>query len=190
MSAESVLERMTRNITFYETGGITVTGGEPLMQTEFVTELFRLAKEKSIHTCIDTSGITFNPLSTDKIDRLLDYTDLVMLDIKHIDDTEHKKLTGHSNRAVLAFLEHLEKRNVRTRIRHVIVPNITFNESQLKSLGEYVSRFSCVEDVEILPYHALGVPKYEMLGISYPLGDTEQLSDKDAKWAYSIVTKK
>ena len=108
----AVLEKMVRNIAFYETGGITASGGEPLMQMEFLTELFSLAKSKGIHTCLDTSGITFNKSNTDDFDRLMDVCDLIMLDIKHIDTEKHKTLTGVGNDNVLAFARYLEKKKV------------------------------------------------------------------------------
>ena len=101
-------------------GGITVTGGEPLVQIDFVTELFKQAEEKGIHTALDTSGVLFSRENTSKIDELLKYTSLVMLDIKHIDDDEHKKLTGHSNKNILDFARYLSEKNIPVWIRHVV----------------------------------------------------------------------
>lgn len=187
MSAEELISKMERNLPFYESGGITASGGEPLLQLDFLTELFALAKQKGIHTCLDTSGIVFSPENTEKIDRILDLCDLVMLDVKHIEEGSHKTLTGHSLKNVLAFLEHLNKRGIKTRIRHVLVPGITYDDTLLRRLGEYLKGFDSIESVEVLPYHTLGKAKYESLGIEYPLKDTESLTREDAKRAYKII---
>lgn len=189
-TAEAVLEKMTRNIAFYTTGGITATGGEPMLQLDFLIELFELAKKENIHTCLDTSGIMFNPNDSErmeKLDRLIKSTDLVMLDIKHIEDEEHRKLTGHSNKNILEFAKYLNENNVQMRIRHVIVPKITDEKEELVSLGNFLRSFSNIEKIEALPYHTLGKVKYENLGIKYPLGDTEQLTEKDAEKALELI---
>lgn len=189
-SAEEIIERFLRNAPFYATGGITATGGEPMFQLDFLIELFTLAKQKEIHTCLDTSGIMFNPDNAErmqKIDRLLAVTDLVMLDIKHIDDSEHKKLTSHSNENILKFAEYLNEKGVQMRIRHVIVPDITDKREELIALGSFLKPLKNIEKIEVLPYHTLGKSKYENLGIDYPLGDTPQLTDKDAEKALEIV---
>ena len=187
MSADEVLAKMLRNIDFYKTGGLTATGGEPLLQLEFLTELFSLAKDRGIHTCLDTSGITFSEGKTEAFDRLLSVTDLVMLDIKHIDDKKHKELTGHSNKTVLNFARYLNRRGVKMRVRQVLLPEYTDTEEQLLALGDFLSDFDNLEKIEILPYHTLGRAKYENLGIDYPLGDMPQLTDKDTKRAFSII---
>ena len=183
----SVLEKMVRNITFYETGGITASGGEPLMQIEFLTELFSLAKSRGIHTCLDTSGITFNKSDTSLFDRLMDVCDLVMLDIKHIDPSAHIHLTGAPNTHTLDFLSYLEKKGKRVWIRHVLVPGITNGEEQLRALGEHLRGYSCVEKVQVLPYHTMGVSKYEKLGVEYPLASTPQATKEDANKALKII---
>lgn len=190
-TTDEILFRFFRNREFYVTGGITATGGEPMGQIDFLTELFEKAKEKDVHTCLDTNGIYFNPDDKGrmkKIDRLLKVTDLVMLDIKHIDTDEHKKLTGFGNENVLSFAEYLNKKNVKMRIRHVIVPGITDKKEELEALGKFLMGFTNIEKVETLPYHTLGKVKYEKLGIDYPLGNTEQLTRKDADEAFSIIT--
>ena len=120
MEADEIIDRFLRNASFYRTGGITATGGEPMLQIDFLTELFAKAKVHGIHTCLDTSGIMFpgfpedgeatSDITLEKIDRLLDVTDLVMLDIKHIRDEDHRKLTGHSNKNILAFARYLDQR--------------------------------------------------------------------------------
>lgn len=187
MDAAEVLEKMTRNLPFYETGGITVTGGEPLLQLDFVTELFSLAKGAGIHTCLDTSGITFDKSHTEKFDRLMDVCDLIMLDIKHMDEGEHIHLTGASNSHVFDFMDYLKFKNKAVWVRHVLVPGITDDEKQLRSLGTYLKGFPNVERIDVLPYHTLGVTKYESLGIPYPLKDVPQLTKSDAQRALEII---
>ena len=189
MSASEVLRKMTRNLPFYETGGITVTGGEPLLQLDFVTELFTLAKEKGIHTCLDTSGITFDKSNTEKFDLLMDVCDLVMLDIKHMDEQAHIHLTGASNNHVFDFMEYLRNKGKPVWVRHVIVPDITYNKEQLCALGAYLKSFDNVERVDVLPYHTMGVVKYQALGDEYPLKDVPALTKEDAQKALEIINK-
>lgn len=175
---------------FYKNGGITVTGGEPLMQIAFVTELFESAKAKGIHTCLDTCGITFDPDNEAVVhdfERLLDAADLVMLDIKHIDDTEHRKLTGHSNRNVLAFARFLRDRGVPVWIRHVLVPGITDKREYLYRLGLFLGELTDLKALDILPYHTMGKAKYEKLGLEYPLPDTRPAEKSDAVKARDII---
>ena len=171
-SAQSLIQEYERNRAFYSKGGITVTGGEALMQIDFVLELFRLAKEKNIHTCLDTSGITYRPGTSsynEKLDELMKVTDLVMLDIKHIDPEGHKALTGHDNAGILAFAKYLEEKNIPVWIRHVVVPGITDEEGQLTRLGRFIGSLSNVKALDVLSYHIMGITKYEQLGIPYPL---------------------
>lgn len=150
-------------------GGVTVSGGEPLLQIEFVTELFTILKEKGVHTALDTSGILFNPENPAAVDKLLNVCDLVLLDIKHIDDKEHAHLTGSSNKSVLAFAKYLSDKGKDIWIRHVLVEGITDNDLYLHSLKEFIDGLSTVKKVEVLPYHSMGEVKYEKLGLSYPL---------------------
>lgn len=150
-------------------GGVTVSGGEPLMQIDFVTELFSVLKNSGVHTALDTSGITFSKDDTEKFDKLLNFTDLVLLDIKHVDDGEHKKLTGHSNANVLDFARYLSEKGKDVWIRHVLVENITDNDKYLHRLKDFLDTLENVKRVEVLPYHGMGEEKYEKLGLSYPL---------------------
>lgn len=189
-TAEELVAKVLRNRPFYQTGGITASGGEPMLQLDFLTELFELSRREGIHTCLDTSGILFDPEDEGrvaKIDRLLAATDLVMLDIKHIDDQAHKSLTSHSNKNVLAFAEHLKDKGKRMRIRYVLVPGITDKREDLLSLGRYLSSFDNLEKIEVLPYHTLGKIKYKNLGLDYPLGDTPEATAKDAEVALEII---
>lgn len=172
MTPEEVLKKALRYKTYWkEKGGITVSGGEALLQIDFVTELFRLAKEKGVNTCLDTSG---NPFSLEepfksKFDELMKYTDLFMLDIKHMDDAAHRKLTGQTNQNILEMAAYLSDHGKAMWIRHVLVPGITTEEDELYSLRSFLDTLKTVERVEVLPYHTLGVFKWKELGIPYQL---------------------
>lgn len=175
MDADYIIEQYERNKGFYTDGGITVTGGEPLLQIDFITELFEKAKAKGIHTCIDSSGITFNPDSPEvmaKFDKLMPLTNLVMLDIKHIDDEHHLELTKQHNKNILAFAQYLSDKGVDTWIRHVVVPGITDDDEYLYKLGYFIGGLKTLRALDVLPYHDMGKVKYEKLGIDYPLKDT------------------
>ena len=172
MTPEEVLKKALRYKTYWkEKGGITVSGGEALLQIDFVTELFRLAKEKGVNTCLDTSG---NPFSLEepfksKFDELMKYTDLFMLDIKHMDDAAHRKLTGQTNQNILEMAAYLSDHGKSMWIRHVLVPSITTEEDELYRLRSFLDTLKTVERVEVLPYHTLGVFKWKELGIPYQL---------------------
>ena len=191
-SPESLLAEYARNKEFYRNGGITVTGGEALMQIDFLLELFRLAKLQKIHTCLDTSGITYQPGDSDynrKLDELMGYTDLVMLDIKHIDPEGHKALTGHDNRRVLAFARYLAGKKVPVWIRHVVVPGITDDEALLTRLGNFIGTLPNVTALDVLPYHVMGVSKYRELEIPYPLEGVPAATPAQAAQARQIILK-
>ena len=191
-SAESLIREYERNQAFYNKGGITVTGGEALMQIDFLLELFRLAKEKNIHTCLDTSGITYRPVESEynrKLDQLMAVTDLVMLDIKHIDPDGHKDLTGHDNAGILAFAKYLEEKQVPVWIRHVVVPGITDDPGQLTRLGQFIGSLSNVKALDVLPYHIMGVSKYRELDIPYPLEGVEPANNAQAVEAKKAILK-
>ena len=191
-SVEDILNDYERYIPFLKNGGITVSGGEPMMQLDFVTELFREAKNRNIHTCLDTSGVTFNPHNEEnvvKTNELIKYTDLVMLDIKHIDPIEHIELTKQKNDNILEFAKHLSKINKDTWIRHVVVPGITLNEEFLYKLGEFIGTLTSVKALDILPYHTMGEVKYESLEIPYPLKGTEGATKEQAIHAREIIMK-
>lgn len=187
ISVDEILQKYDGVKEFLRNGGLTVTGGEPLLQIDFVTSLFKAAKSKNIHTALDTSGILFNKKNTSKIDELLKYTDLVLLDIKHIDDVEHKKLTGMSNVNVLDFAKYLSDKNIPVWIRHVVVPQITNNEEYLTRLGQFLSTLKNIQALDVLPYHDMAIPKYENLGIDYPLRGVPPLSKQEAIKARDII---
>lgn len=172
LSAAEVLQKALRYKNYWKkNGGITVSGGEALLQIDFVTELFRLAKEKGVHTCLDTSGNPFTreELFYSKFKELMQVTDLFMLDIKHIDDAEHRKLTGQTNTNILDMARCLSDHGKAMWIRHVLVPGITDDEGQLRRLRSFLDTLESVERVEVLPYHTLGVFKWKELGIPYTL---------------------
>ena len=189
-SAQSLIAEFQRNAAFYSKGGITVTGGEALMQIDFLLELFALAKEQGIHTCLDTSGITYHPGETpynEKLDKLMTMTDLVLLDIKHIDPVIHKDLTGHDNSGILAFARYLSEKQIPVWIRHVVVPGITDDPKQLARLGAFLATLTNVQALDVLPYHIMGVSKYKELDIPYPLEGIPAATQKQAKDAKQII---
>lgn len=184
---EEILSLYRKNRSFYEKGGITVTGGEPLLQAEFVKELFCRAKEEGIHTCLDTSGITFD--GSDRLDGVLEYTDLVMLDIKAICPALHKKLTGADNKNVLAFARYLSDKNLPLWVRHVAVPGVTDDPEHLQKLGEFIGTLKNLKALDVLPYHTLGVHKYKELGLSYQLEGVPPMSAEGAAAAKEQILK-
>ena len=189
-SAQSLIQDYQRNAAYYTSGGITVTGGEALLQIGFLLELFTLAKEQGIHTCLDTSGITYREEESpyrQKLDALMELTDLVLLDIKHMDSAGHQALTGHDNSHVLAFARYLAKKNIPVWIRHVVVPGITDDPKQLTQLGQLIGSLPNVKALDVLPYHVMGVSKYRELGIPYPLEGVEPATREQAKEARRII---
>lgn len=182
MEPEYIIEQYERNVSFYKGGGITVTGGEPLMQVDFLIDLFTLAKKKGIHTCIDSSGIAYkpngNPEWLAKLDKLMTLTDLVMLDIKHIDPEKHKELTSQPNEGILAFAAYLNEKNVDMWIRHVIVPGLTDDDEYLYKLGYFIGQFKNLKALDALPYHTMGENKYEKLGMEYKLKGVPAMEKK------------
>lgn len=168
---------LTREIVKYknyygEKGGLTVSGGEPLLQIDFVIELLKSVKQYGINTAVDTSGYLFKSDDAEvlkKYEELDKYCDLYLLDVKHIDDEKHKSLTGVSNKNTLAFAKWLSDRGSKTWIRHVLVPNYTDFDDDLVKLSNFIKTLKSVEKVEVLPYHTMGVVKYKNLGYDYPL---------------------
>lgn len=189
-TAESLIKEYRRNAAFYSRGGITVTGGEALMQIDFLLELFALAKQQGIHTCLDTSGVTYHPGESSynrKLDKLMELTDLVLLDIKHIDPQGHRELTGHDNAGILAFARYLDEKQIPVWIRHVVVPGITDKEDLLTRLGTFLGTLSNVKALDVLPYHIMGVTKYAQLDIPYPLEGVPPATKAEAAQAKRII---
>lgn len=187
ITSEEILDIYHRNESFYHNGGITISGGEPLMQIDFLIDLFKKAKKQGIHTCIDTSGICFNEKDIDKYDELMLYTDLVMLDIKHIDLEKHLKLTSQSNENILQFAKYLDQKNIAMYIRHVIVKGYTDDEKYLKLLGNFIGSLKNVKALDVLPYHNMGEAKYQKLNIPYKLQGMPSLNKEEALKAKKII---
>lgn len=191
MSVKEILEKFEENREFYRGGGITVTGGEPFLQMGFLTALFEEAKSRGIHTCVDTSGIVFReqPSFLNKLDRLLNVTDLVLLDIKHVDEERHRELTGKSNRQILAFANYLEKKKIPVWVRHVIVKGYTDDPKEQQALGYLIGGLKNVEALDVLPYHSMGEAKYEALGMAYALKGMPNLPKEEAVRAREEILK-
>lgn len=172
LTPEELLAEVKKYKNFIRSGGVTSTGGEPLMQAEFLTEFFRLCRQSGFHTALDTSGAVFN----EQVKAALEETDLVLLDIKTLDDALHKPYVGAprtNNQTMLDYLQFIGKP---TWIRHVVVPGYTDNDERLHTLAAHVAQYPVVERVEILPYHVMGAFKYKELGIPYRLENVEPLS--------------
>ena len=171
-STDDLIKKALRYRSYWgNEGGITVSGGEPLLQIDFLTELFKKAKENGIHTTLDTSG---NPFTREepffsKFNELMQYTALILLDIKHIDEKEHIRLTGHTNKNILDLATYLSDMKKPVWIRHVLVPKRSDKDEYLDRLHEFILTLHNVERVEVLPYHTLGAYKWKELGMEYPL---------------------
>lgn len=191
MDVEEILDQYHSKEQFYKNGGITCTGGEPLMQLEFVTKLFKRCQEEGIHTCLDTSGITFHDSKEylDKLDQLLAVTNLIMLDIKHIDPIEHQKLTSQPLDKIIDFTRYVDSHNVSLWVRHVVVPGYTQNDDYLYRLGEFIATLKNVKALDVLPYHTMGIVKYQQMNMKYPLEGIEALTKEDAIAARQIILK-
>lgn len=187
---EKTLEEIIEKIKNYKNyitisgGGVTVTGGEPLLQVKFLIELFKKLKKENIHTCIDTSGMVN---ITDDIKELLQYTDLVLLDIKHIDDEKCKNLVGVSNKKELEFARYLSDNNIKMWIRQVLVPGYTDDEKDLLKLKEFIGTLKTVEKVQILKYHSMGKYKWEKLGLKYSLEGVRDATAEDEERAKKFL---
>ena len=190
LTAKEVFDKAYRYRNYWKkNGGITVSGGEALLQIDFVIALFKLAKEKGVHTTLDTSG---NPFTREepffsKFNELMKVTDLFMLDIKQIDDEKHKKLTGWTNSNILDLAQYLSDNGKAMWIRHVLVPGITTDDADLEKLRDFVGSLKTVERFEIMQYHTLGVFKWENLGIPYELGDVMPPTKEEIAHAEEIL---
>lgn len=193
MSVSEIMEDLTSYLPFIEAsgGGITVSGGEPLLQLPFLIELFKECKKLGIHTTIDSSGGCFSHAETfqKNLKELMNYTDLILLDLKHIDKKKHKKLTGMANDHILEFARFLSANGKPVWVRHVLVPTVTDDEEDLTKLGQFIGTLHNVEKVEVLPYHQLGVYKWEALGMEYPLKGIEPPTDEKVALAENLLTK-
>ena len=184
-SSDEIVDKILRYKNYImPNGGVTISGGEPLLQTKFLIELFTKLKKYNIHTCIDTSG---SVVLTDEIKELIDLTDLFLLDIKCINDEKAFNLTGVSNKKELEFARYLSNINKPMWIRQVLVPGYTDDEQDLIKLREFISTLKFVEKVEVLPYHDLGKFKWEQLGEVYPLENVRTANNDDVKRAKEIL---
>lgn len=190
ISAEDLLKKALRYQSYWgKDGGITVSGGEPLMQMDFLIEFFELAKAAGVHTCIDTSGVNFvrNEPYFGKFERLMKSTDLLLVDLKIIDPAEHKKLTGHPIDHNLDMFRYLDEIGKPIWIRHVLVPGISDNDQYLERTREFIQSLHNVQKVEVLPYHSLALAKYQELGIDYALKDAKSPSPERIAHAKKIL---
>ncbi len=194
-SPQKTFEKAWRYHNYWKNGGgITVSGGEALLQMDYVTELFRLCKEKGVHTALDTAGQPFSEdqLVLSKFDELMKLTDLFILDLKEINREKHKKLTGWVNDTILDLAVYLAVQRKKMWIRHVLVPGITTDEEDLKKLRAFLDHLQvicpdCIERVEVLPYHTMGIAKYEKLGIPYPLEGVQPPTAEEIRRAEEIL---
>lgn len=187
---QALLDQALRYRSYWgKKGGITVSGGEPLLQIEFLTEFFRLAHEKGVHTTIDTAGQPFrqDPAYLEAFDQLLKYTDLVMLDLKEMDEEKHIALTGHSNQSILDLARYLSDHGTPMWIRHVLVPDLTDDETGLREMDRFIRSLKTVERVEVLPYHTLGRFKWDRMGIPYTLNDARIPTEEEVCRAEELL---
>ena len=184
-----ILDRAERYREYWgKEGGITVSGGEALLQAQAVAELFEEAHRRGINTCLDTRG--FIPAASDEggsLERLLAATDTVLLDIKHIDPARHKALTGQDNAGILALARRLSDLGIKTWIRHVLVPGYTDDEPSLRALADFVRTLTNIERIEVLPYHTMGKYKWQKLGIPYRLEGVEPPTQESVERAEQIL---
>ena len=186
ITVNEIVQLYIRNKPFLKNGGITVTGGEPLLQIDFIIELFKECKKNNIHTALDTSGITFTK-ENKKFDELIKYVDLVLLDIKHVDNNKHIELTSKPNINILQFLDYLNSHNIKIWIRHVLLKDYTDNDIYLKKLGQLLAKYSNISNVDVLPFHQLANKKYEQLNIDYKLKDYPETKKERAQEAKKII---
>lgn len=187
MKSNEVVDEIRKYRPYIEMGGgVTFSGGEPLLQSKFLLEILKLCKKAGIHTCIDTSGTGY---SKKYLDEILKYTDLVILDIKAIDDKNYKKITKRNMDMFNYFIERLNKNNNRLWLRQVIVPTINDNKEYILSLKEYIKRFNNVEKIELLPYHNMGIEKYKKLRLRYKLKDIAEMNKERCKELEELLNK-
>lgn len=184
ITAEELVERALRFKTYFKSsgGGVTCSGGEPLLQPEFLIEFLKLCKENGLHTAIDTAGF-----GRGQYEEILKYTDLVLLDVKHVTEIGYKEITGRTPKEFLKFVSALEKANTPTWIRHVVVPGLTDGKEHIERLNKFIDEFGNVEKVELLPYHVLGVNKYRKMGIPYRLDGVDPMSKDRIKKLEKIL---
>lgn len=188
VSSDDIVKQVLKYQNYYgDTPKITVTGGEPLLQIDFLIDLFTKCKQNGIDTCLDTSGITYEETDIDKYKALIAVCDLVLLDIKHPNSKKHKMISGHENTNVLAFLSFLNEMKQPTWIRYVVVPKISDDLNDIRELKTILNNYSNITNIEVLPYHKMGIPKYEALGIKYPLVNVDTPTENLIKQIKDIL---
>lgn len=188
--ADDLLDKAERFRSYWgDNGGITVSGGEALLQIDFLLELFEKAHQRGINTCLDTSAQLFTQKGAffEKFERLMQVTDTILLDIKHIDDEEHRKLTRHSNQNILDCARYLSDIKKPVWIRHVLIPGITDKDEYLVQLRDFLKALNNIQRIDVLPYHTMGIYKYEKLGIDYPLKEINPPSSDRVENAKRIL---
>ena len=187
MTSKEVVDEVRKYRTYIEMGGgVTFSGGEPLLQSEFLLDMLKLCKKAGFHTCIDTSGTGY---SKQYLDEILKYTDLVILDIKAIDRKNYEEITFRKMDMLNYFIERLKINNNKLWIRQVIMPGVNDNEEYILKLKEYIKQFNNVEKVELLPYHTLGLEKYKKLNIDYKLSYMEPMDKERCKELEELLNK-
>lgn len=182
---EVMLEvRKYRNFISSSNGGITVSGGEALMQPEFLKQLFLKCREEGIHTAVDTSGY----VNVEEVKEVMELTDLVLLDLKQADPDRHRELTGVNNDKIKLFTQYLCDINKPVWIRYVLVPGYTDDEADLLSAHLYLKKFKNIEKVEVLPYHKMGKAKWDSLNVAYPLEGVPEPSNEAVEKAKNILS--
>ena len=187
MTSKEVVDEVRKYRTYIEMGGgVTFSGGEPLLQSEFLLDMLKLCKKAGFHTCIDTSGTGY---SKQYLDEILKYTDLVILDIKAIDRKNYEEITSRKMDMFNYFIERLKINNNKLWLRQVIMPGVNDNEEYILKLKEYIKQFNNVEKVELLPYHTLGLEKYKKLNIDYKLSNMEPMDKERCKELEELLNK-
>lgn len=182
MTSDDIVEKVKNNMSYYKNGGITFSGGEPLLQADFLIECLKKCKELGVHTALDTAGVGIG-----KYDEILEYTDLVILDIKALTDESAIYMTGSDLTESKKFIEAVKRKNKPLWIRQVVVRGINDNVEYMKNLKEYLKQFNTIEKIELLPYHLYGVEKYKKLNIPYRLEGVEPLHDEDMEPFMAIL---
>ncbi len=182
---EQLMEEIIRYKSYmdFSGGGVTFTGGEPLLQAEFILEVCKLCKEKGISIAVDTSGFVWN----DAVKEVLEYTDLVLLDIKNYDPIVYQTVTGVSLSPTLKLLDYLREKNIRAWVRYILVPNLTDNLDSVRKLSDHLDQYPNVEKIELLGFHKMGEYKWEELGLDYKLTDTKEPSEELMREAKEIL---
>lgn len=189
-TAEELLEKALKYRAYWGSkGGITISGGDPLLQIDFLIDLCSKAKAEGVHVTIDTSGNPFTRKEPQfgRFRELMKYTDLILLDIKHINDEQHRRLTGFTNENILDMAQYLSEIGKPVWIRHVLVPGISDVREYLQQLYEFLQTLTNVEKIEVLPYHTLGISKWKELGLEYPLGDTPAPTEEQIEHANRVL---